>query len=88
METWIQVDWSKNSTSIVLKEYPTTTGWTLIIAIPEVKVQGRSPNNGIDIDVPGEILIFLFGNKGTDLGWTLKTWDVIWYTASNWIAAF
>ena len=31
--------------SMVLKEYPTSTGWTLIIAGPDEKVQGRSPNS-------------------------------------------
>ena len=51
----------------MLNENPISTGCTLIIAVPEVKVQGRSPLNLIDVEVPGEILISLFGNKGTDL---------------------
>ena len=39
------------------------------------------------MEVPGEILISLFENKGTDLDWILTTCYVMWYTASNWIAA-
>ena len=36
---------SRNSTSIVLNENSFSTGCTQIIAVPEVKVQGRSPLN-------------------------------------------
>ena len=57
----------KISTSIVLNEKPGSTGCTLIIAVLDVKVQGRSPLNWIDVDVPGEILISLLEKRGTDL---------------------